>query len=269
MPPDTWWSAARGRCGRGKNLEAVVSHAAAWKLDADLPGRLGDETVQLIAPFWFRILAKARIYRRLILAERPLGEPQPEFTTSLSMSVELLREDQVDAYLALRPNESGAEVRRRLAAGQWCFANWLDRQIIGAAWMTGGRAHLAYLDRDLDLVPDEVYIYDGYTSPAFRGSRASPLRTARAIRHASGLGYRRVLATFLPENRPALPLWNRVGYRPIGMVGYVKLGPWRLDFLRMRPGSPPREARGSCPARLHDPPICRSSNPPSSSSPST
>ena len=112
--------------------------------------------MELIARPWFRILAKAGIYRRLILAERPLSEPQPEFTTFLSMSVELLREDQVDAYLALRPNESASEVRRRLAAGQWCFANWLDRQIIGVAWMTGGRAPLAYLDRDLDLAPDEV-----------------------------------------------------------------------------------------------------------------
>lgn len=188
---------------------------------------------------WFRLFAKIGIYRRLILGERPLDELPAEMVTSLPLRVELLGEDQLDAYLTLRPDQDAAEVRRRLGTGQWCFAVWHDGQIIGASWLAGGRVRIDYLGRELTLGPDEVFIYDGYTSPAFRGSRASPLRTARSIRHASELGYRRLLATVLPENRAALPLWNRVGYRRLGVIGYVKLGPWRLDFLRMRPGGRP------------------------------
>jgi hypothetical protein len=196
-----------------------------------------------IGSVWFRLLAKTGIYRRLILGERPLDERPPEVLTVLPFRVAPLGVGQLDAYHALRPDQDAAEVRRRLEAGQWCAAVWLDEEIVGALWLAGGRVRIEYLGRDLELGPDEVYVYDGYTSPAFRGARASPLRTAWSIRHASGLGFRRLLATFLPENQPALPLWNRVGYRRLGVIGYVKLGPWRLEFLRIRPGGRPPGTR--------------------------
>jgi hypothetical protein len=192
-----------------------------------------------VSSVWFRLLAKTGIYRRLILGERPLDGLAPEVVAVLPFRVEPLGEAHLDAYRALRPDQDAAEVHRRLEAGHWCVAVWLDEQIIGALWLAGGRARIEYLGRDLELGPDEVYAYDGYTSPVFRGSGASPLRTAWSIRHASGLGYRRLLATFLPENQPALPLWNRVGYRRLGVIGYVKLGPWRRDFLRIRTGGRP------------------------------
>lgn len=192
---------------------------------------------------WFGALARAGIYRRLLLAERPLSEPLPEVAPSMAAPVALLAVEQLDAYRAFRPDQDPEEVRRRLGVGQVCMVAWREGRIIGAAWLTARRVRLDYLHRDLELAPDEVFLYDGYTLPAFRGLRASPVRTAWALRYARDRRYQRLLAAVLPENRSARPLWSRVGYHRLGVIGYVKVGPWRRDFLRLRPGGRPPGTR--------------------------
>lgn len=181
---------------------------------------------------WFRGLSFTRIYRRLIVLERPLAEPTAEVPIALSMSVGVLDERQVPAYAVLRPDQDLAAVRRRFAKGHPCFVVWHEDQIIHAAWVATGRTTIEYLSRELVLAPDEVYVYDAFTAPRFRGCGASPFRALAMGDHLRARGYRRVLTAVHPENRRGFRPLEKVGTRRVGVIGYFGIGPWRWQFSR-------------------------------------
>jgi hypothetical protein len=58
-------------------------------------------------------------------------------------------------------------------------------------------------------------------------------------------GYRRAIATLLPENASARNTPEAIGYRPIGWIGYVGIGPWRHQFCLLdRRAAEPAACRG-------------------------
>ena len=202
----------------------------------------------MIKRLWFRGLSRARIYRRLILRERPFSQPFPDVSARVPVCVSLLAAGEIDAYMAFRPDQSIAEVRRRLDEGQRCFAVWHDRRIIHAGWAVTGRARIEYLSTEITLAPDEVCSYDVFTSPAFRGLGVSPARLLEVVRYFRDRGYRCLLGAILPENRSSLREGEKVGWdRRIGVIGYVGLGPWRHVFCRIERGASPPGRAGLAP----------------------
>ena len=195
----------------------------------------------MIKRLWLGGLARVRIYRRLVLLERPLTQPFPDVSARVSVCVRLLAAGEIDACMVFRPDQSIAEIRRRLDEGQQCFAVWHDRRIIHAGWAVTGRARIEYLSTEIALAPDEVYSYDVFTSPAFRGLGVSPARLLETVRYFRDRDYRRLLSAILPENRSGLRQGEKVGWdRRIGVIGYLGLGPWRHVFCRIERGvSPP------------------------------
>ena len=135
--------------------------------------RLG---ARALGDLWFASLAFFGIYRRLVLLERPVSPAVAPVRASTSMHVAVIGADGLAAYLSFRPDQTDAEIRRRLAEGHACFAVWHGERIVHAAWAAVGRAPIEYLSRDLVLGPDEVFVFDAFTAPAFRGRGASPLR---------------------------------------------------------------------------------------------
>jgi len=188
---------------------------------------------------WFRGLAFAGVYRRLILRERPLSEPIPDLPARVTIRVRLLAESDVAAYLAFRSDQDAADIRRRLDAGHCCFAVWHDGQIIAAGWAVTGRASIPYLSAEIALAPGDVYCYDAFTATAFRGLDVSPSRNTETMRYLRDRGYRRLVAALLPDDRSALRPGEKVGWdRRIGVVGAIGLGPWRRPFCRVTDGAP-------------------------------
>jgi len=202
----------------------------------------------MIEKLWFGGLARARIYRRLILRERLLNGPSPDVFVRVQVGVSLLAPATIDAYMAFRPDQSIAEIRRRFDDGQRCFAVWHERRIIHAAWAATGRARIDYLSTEITLAPDEVWVYEVFTAPAFRGMGASPARMIEMMRYFRERGYGRLLGAILPENRSSLRLGEKVGWtRSIGVIGYLGLGPWRHVFRRIERGAVPPGRSGLSP----------------------
>jgi GNAT superfamily N-acetyltransferase len=190
----------------------------------------------VIRSFWFRGLATARVYRRLVLLERTLSDPLPDVSIGVPVRVSVLTDSGVGAYTVLRPDQDIAEVRRRLDEGQWCFAVWHEGQIIHASWAVQRRATVDYLSAEIPLAPDEVYVYGGFTALPFRGLGASAARILAMASYFRDRGYRRLLSAVLPENTSSLRAWGRVGYRRVALIGFVGLGSWRRPFRRMERG---------------------------------
>jgi len=224
----------------------VLGLAGPWRGAEPEPPSRNDrgQSGGMIERLWFGALARARIYRRLILRERPLSQPFPDLSVHTPVSVSLLAAGEIDAYMTFRPDQSIDEVRSRLDEGQQCFAVWQDRRIVHAAWAVTGRARIEYLSTEITPAPDEAYWHDVFTAPAFRGRGVAGVRMVEMMRCFRDRGYRRMLGAILPENRSSLRLDDKAGWaRPIGLIGYVGLGPWRHVFCRIERGaSPPGRA---------------------------
>jgi len=183
---------------------------------------------------WFAALSSARIYRRLLLLARLLSPSAPDIAAPSPIRIAVLAYEDIDAYLAFRPEESGAEIRSRFSRGHLCFAAWHEGQIVHAAWGATHRAPIDYLSREIELGSDEVFVFDAFTATASRGRNLSPLRALAMGHHYRDRGFRRVLTAVLPENRTGLGTLEKIGTQPVGLIGYIGVGSWRWHFCRGR-----------------------------------
>lgn len=182
--------------------------------------------------FFFKLLGEIG-YRRLLLLERPLDEPVPEIKTTLPVSIRLLDKTELDEYLAFRPENGPSLIADWFDSGHRCFVARHEKQLISASWAATRRARIYYLDCEISLTPDEVYVYDSFTNPDFRGKSVSAAIRAEIIRHFRAAGYRRMILGTEPENKSNLYAVRKVGFRPFAMMGCMKIGRWRRDFYRV------------------------------------
>ncbi|MEO8575723.1 MAG: class I SAM-dependent methyltransferase [Gemmatimonadales bacterium] len=179
---------------------------------------------------WFAVLGELG-YRRLAIRECRLDRPFPETPAKLALSVETLDAAQVDEYVAFRAGTNVHAVRKRLAAGNECFVARVDHKIVSARWAATGNAPCDYLFRTVSLADDEVYLFDAFTSPEWRGKGIFPALTSSMHRHYRDEGKHRSICFTGPENLPAMIA--DTGYRRIGLIGYVGIGSKRRQFFRI------------------------------------
>ena len=186
-----------------------------------------------IKSFWFKLLSEIG-YRRYLLLELSLEEPIPEVRFSLPVTIDLLKKTEVDEYVMFQPGIKTSDIADRLNAGHWCFVARHEGKLISATWATIHRTWTSYLARAIHFMPDEVYFYDVFTRPDFRGKSILPAILVDMIRYFRDAGYRRMVCLVLPENKSSLKALQKVAFHPLGMMGYIKIGPWRWHFYRTR-----------------------------------
>lgn len=165
-------------------------------------------------------LAWTRLYRRLELVELGLRPAPPLRDTDLELTFGFI--DDAD-------DEHG---RERLARGERCFVARDAGKVVSSRWIAERRAHVAYLDMWLDLDPGDVYLSETFTDPALRGHGVSGAAGTRLAAALAAEGCRRILAGVLSENHAGTRAYEKAGYRRVGRIGYVGLGPWRRHFGR-------------------------------------
>jgi SAM-dependent methyltransferase/ribosomal protein S18 acetylase RimI-like enzyme len=183
--------------------------------------------------FWFAALGHT-VYRRLVVMECRLDEPIVEATARAEVVVALLTPADIDTYATFRPDTRPAEIHRRLLAGHQCFVVRHQGQIVHAGWAATRNAWIEYLGRECPLEPGDVYQFDSYTTPAFRGLDLAAARVTWMARYFRDAGYRRLRAVVWPENARAFRPLEKAGYRSAGAMGYVGLARWRHHFHRRR-----------------------------------
>lgn len=196
--------------------------------------------VEGVRSFWFKVLGQT-VYRRLVVMERPLDEAIVPVTARAPVVVGLLMDADVDEYTTFRPDTDPAEIRRRLVAGHRCFVVRHEGRIVHAGWAAMREAWIDYLGCEFPLEPGDVYQFDSYTAPAFRGLDLAAARVAWMARFFRDAGSRRLLAVVWPENRAAFRPLEKAGYRAVGTIGYIGLARWRRHFYRRK--RPPRLLR--------------------------
>lgn len=180
---------------------------------------------------WFKILGET-VYRRFLVVEDVLERPLPTLESIPDIEIRPIRENEIGEYVSLRSDQNAGEIANRLSRGHRCWVTRFQGRIVAAFWGVCERAFIEALDREFSLASDEIYTYDAFTDPNYRGLHlpAAGARVRRPIMVAEG--FRRCLALLEPENEATVRQSRRAGYNLIGTVGYFGIGRWRRYFVR-------------------------------------
>ena len=177
-----------------------------------------------------RMKIATTVYRRMALLTYPLQEgPIPARTSRLGVCFDELGTGDVDAdaYRRLRPDRVSPPVRHRLAQGDRCFVCRLKSdptRIVDAGWITDRpMVDVPYLHGRLRLCDGDVYYYDTYTDPAFRGRGLFLARVASTGRRLQAEGYARSVALVAVENRGSLDVLQHSGLVNEGVFTCLRL----------------------------------------------
>jgi ribosomal protein S18 acetylase RimI-like enzyme len=183
-----------------------------------------------------RKILSALGYRRLLLLGCPVAEAiaeAPAAAVTAAVTIGILPAEGIADYLALRPGTSAAVVARRLRAGHLCFIARGEGQLVAACWSATQDAWSDYLGCAIPFAAGDVYLYDAFTHPNWRGQEIAPAVCRAQLAHFREAGYRRAIRATVPENIPALRAHSKSGFRPIGMLTSVRSGPWRRASARV------------------------------------
>lgn len=186
---------------------------------------------QGLKSFWFKMLGGLG-YRRMLLLERSLAESVSEDTAGLPVHVDMLRESEVDDYLAFRPDTLRTSVTARLTLGHECYLARHEGRIVAACWTATRPVWSEYLDCEIGLAAGDAYLFDRFTLPAFRGLRIGNAVRMHQLRRLQQAGYRRTISAIMLENTPALRDIAKGGARPFAVIGRIKIGRWQRPFRR-------------------------------------
>lgn len=187
--------------------------------------------------FWFKLLGTLGWYRRLILLERPLAQAVPDFAARLPIHIDELHESERDAYAAFRAGAEPARLAARFRSGNQCFVVRHQGRIVSACWAARGRVRVEFLECDIQAAAGEVYFFDAFTLPSYRGMGIAPALCLHQLRYFREAGLDRAVRATAPENEPALRAHAKSGFRPYAVIGRLKIGPWRRVFHRPCNGS--------------------------------
>ncbi len=181
--------------------------------------------------FWFKLLGELG-YRRLLLLERTLAQPISDFTPALPLRIDTLKEKEVEDYLAFRPETGRGRVVEALRSGQMCFVARHKSRIVSAGWIASRRAWIGYLGCELELAAGDAYLSDAFTLEAYRGQGIAPALCLQQLRYLRQAGYGRAIRGTVPENKSAMHAHAKSGFRPVAVLGTLRIGPWRRCFRR-------------------------------------
>ena len=185
-----------------------------------------------VRSFWFRLIGELG-YRRLYLLERSLAVPLPSLPCPLPLEMSWLQSSEVDEYLRLRQSVTPSSVGERLAQGCRCLMVRAEGRLVGVMWACTQRASISYLDHELPLAAGEVYTFDAYIEPSFRGQAIAPSLSIELLRRFREAGCQRAIRATLPENRAALRAHAKAGFNIFAVIRRLKIGPCCHTFLEL------------------------------------
>jgi ribosomal protein S18 acetylase RimI-like enzyme len=112
----------------------------------------------------------------------------------------------------------------RFRNGHRCFVgvDQLTGKLANYRWITVAPEYIPEIGRYLVLKPDELYIYDLYTLPAFRKRGVDAYTRHYAYSYLKNSGFTKILAYVCGDNVPSLKA-SRLLLNEVGRVWYVKI----------------------------------------------
>ena len=144
------------------------------------------------------------------------GEVSAEFSESLTRAMGLPTAD---------------EICRRQSTGRRCFAAWDGDQIVTYGWLSRGRECVGELEREFRFPPDDGYIWNCATLPAYRQQGLYSALVGYMAGQAREQGAPRVWIGAARANVSSWRGFARAGFQPAIELTYARFLSLRLTWI--------------------------------------
>jgi ribosomal protein S18 acetylase RimI-like enzyme len=159
--------------------------------------------------------------------------------------------DAVRLLDASDPSRTLEQVEERFRQGQMCFAAVnAEGRIVHTRWCAPAGASIGELSLDIQPSPGEIYVYDNYTRPEFRGLGAASELQVFVLEALASMGYSRIHAFVKGDNIPVLRA-VKPPHRKTGRLFYLRFFGFNPIIVGRRTWEFPRlviPGRGQLPA---------------------
>ncbi len=129
-------------------------------------------------------------------------------------------------------------VLRRFANGRRCFAAWIEDRIAAYGWVSQATECIGELERKIQLLAGEAYIWDCATLPPYRRQRLYSALLGHVLTQLRGEGVRRVWIGTSLHNQPSLRGFANAGFQPVVTLAYARLFNLRCIWMIGHRGAP-------------------------------
>ena len=175
----------------------------------------------------------------------PIRVPPPAIDVEID-EVEATDEDALEVLTQIDEWRSPkTHLLNRLQQGHRFYAVRYKGQIVGGLWCQDTEFDSDYLRRKFQLAVDEIYFYNAFVTPAFRGKGIVPYLVAECARRikAHSPYIMRIVALIYVTNKASLRAAAKVGATRIGRVGFIELFGIRLHYILGRDALPATRRR--------------------------
>jgi len=158
--------------------------------------------------------------RSLVVLERPIDETIPDIRPGVPLEIEELSAAQIPALAKFRPHLSPAWIQRRLARGDRCLIATHLGSIVHCTWVAFRHPYNSYVRRTIQLRDRQVYSYNTFTDPGFRGRRIMQAVRSHEFRLLRAEGYETSVSVVIRSNRASLAALGALGCQVIGRIDY-------------------------------------------------
>lgn len=183
-----------------------------------------------VKSLWFRVLGELG-YRRTILFQLDLTHDRQDKAVPAGVRFGLLSPNRVQDLLGLVRYCDEREIRRRLAAGQFCVVGYADGKPAYVNWLALGQVWIDFFGIQAVLSPGTAYSYELYVDPACRGLGLNRAGVDFGVQRLRERGFTKCVGVVVPENRAGLGYTLACGCQPIGWVRSLRLGGFRRCWI--------------------------------------
>ncbi len=169
---------------------------------------------------------------------RDLGAPLPVLAPMVDAALcRVLPPDLPRLAEAMGDNTQQA-VLARFERGCQCYAAWVDREPGAYAWVSFQTEYVGELNVQIQLLPDEAYIWDCFTLPRFRQQGLYSSLLNHTLRQLQDAGVRRVWIGADLDNVPSQRGIARAGFQVVADTVIARALAMRFVWVQGRPGVP-------------------------------
>jgi len=151
------------------------------------------------------------------------GPPVPELKAQCPCELAILREGSQADEALLTPFLAPSVVRRRFARGEVCFAWRRGSQLLSYIWVAFSPEGVEEILQIIRPRGDEIYLFDAFTAPAFRGLGLYAALLSAVLQHYHHHGIKRALIFTTREN-----VGSRRGIRRAGFTLFQVVRCWKV-----------------------------------------
>lgn len=201
----------------------------------DLSERIGQNPWRQNLAWLARALALLP-YRRIeyTVRVRSLEEPLPTAKSQIPVTLRLATADDLPRLKGLVAASEMAYFYRRSAQGRYCFMALHDEKPAAYCWATT-EVELGVDNLKIELQPNDVYIDDTHTIPAYRRKGIQAALQVYCLEYMKNLGCRRAVLIIEEGNNASEQLFGKLGYKELDLLSFRRIL-WKRNY-RFRLGN--------------------------------